>query len=142
MKPRTASLQVGHQKSCPHYGINSLDSAGEITRHARGCPQHVASRNKTADCTCGATPTNCTCKPAFFTLYRDDRGAWVRGDNGEGRIVGRTHNRREAERWLVKLQERIENGLTRPDRVKTISLNGWIDLYLNEITARRVRAAS
>src|SRR5262249_14456080 len=80
----------------------------------------------------------CACKPAYFTLYRNDPGRKVVGDNGEGKIAGPTGNRREADRWLMKLQERIELGYTQPWRLKSILFPDWVDEY-NEILAGRVK---
>jgi integrase len=81
----------------------------------------------------------CTCKPSYFTLYRDPTGRQVRGDDGTGRIVGRTRRRRDAERWLERLQERIELGVAEPTRQKSITFPDWRTEY-EGILAGRVKS--
>ena len=116
MKTRSASLQVAHQgasksperKACPMFGKSGLDSL-----------------------------EGCTCKPSYFTFYRDNAGRIIRGDDGTGQIVGRTRKRRDAERWLDRLQARIDDGIANPERRKSISFPAWVDEY-NAIVAKRV----
>jgi integrase len=110
MKSRTASLQVAHQTGCANKTRTGLDSLA--------C---------------------CSCRPSYFTLYRDLQGVKVKGDNGEGRIVGRTRKRREAERWLAKLQERLDEGHSHPNRLKSIAFAEWVAEYQTILAARVAR---
>jgi integrase len=110
MKTRTASLQVAHQKTCPMAGKAGLDSLDD-----------------------------CTCKPSYFTFYRDSRGKIVRGDDGTGNIVGRTRRRRDAERWLTRLQDRLEQDLADPERRKTIRFRAWVAEYQAGLAKRVAR---
>ncbi len=110
MKTRSASLQVAHLKACPSSGRAGLDSLD-----------------------------GCKCKPSFFTMYRDSTGRIVRGDDGTGQIVGRTRRRRDAERWLERLQTRIEDGIANPDRRKSISFPAWVDEYKAGLAKRVAR---
>jgi integrase len=71
----------------------------------------------------------CTCKPSYFTMYRDSTGRVVRGDDGTGEIVGRTRRRRDAERWLARLLDRIEQGNADPNRRLSKTLPAWVDEY-------------
>jgi integrase len=100
MRSRTASLQVAHQKACPSHPRNSIDSLD-----------------------------GCQCRVAYFTMYRDDTGRKVIGDHGDGRTFGRTYDRREADRWLARVQDRLEQGHTQPDRVKSITFPDWVAEY-------------
>src|SRR6516164_8673831 len=97
-KSRRAVLNVAHQASCPEFGHASLSSVDD---------------------------GNCTCGPAYFTVYRDGAGRLVRGDDGTGTIVGRTRRRRDAERWLTRLLDRLVDGITDPERRKSITLPKW-----------------
>src|SRR4051794_17894957 len=107
MKPHRASLQVAHQKGCPMFGRAGLD-----------------------------TLDACKCKPSYFTFYRDSTGRIVRGDDGTGEIVGRTRNRRDADRWLERLQARIDEGATNPNRKKSMAFPKWVDEYLSDLRRR------
>jgi len=108
MKSRTASLQVAHQKGCANETRTGMDSV-----------------------------TGCTCTPSFYTLYRDAHGRKVKGDDGTGQLVGRTRKRRDAERWLQRLQQRINDGLGAPERQATRTFPAWVDEY-KALLERRV----
>lgn len=66
--PRSASLQVAHQRSCPNYTRTALDSVG-----ARA---------------------GCKCKPSYYTLHRDRSGRRVRGPRLTNRRVAEQALRR------------------------------------------------
>lgn len=112
MKTRSASLQVAHQKGCPMFGKAGLDSLD-----------------------------GCKCKPSYFTFYRDSAGNIVRGDDGTGEIVGRTRRRRDAERWLARLLDRIEQGNADPNRRQSITFPAWVDEYQADLAKRVARGA-
>jgi integrase len=104
MKSRRAALNVSHQKACPQSGRAGLDSLD-----------------------------GCNCKPSYFTVYRDSSGRLVRGDDGTGTIVGRTRRRRDAERWLDRLTDRLEQGAADPERRKEITFPAWVDEYKTDL---------
>lgn len=107
-KSRRAALNVSHQKGCPSFGKAGLDSLEA-----------------------------CTCQPSYFTVYRDSAGRLVRGDDGTGAIVGRTRRRRDAERWLARLLDRLEQGNADPDRRESITFPKWVEEY-KQVVAKRV----
>ena len=113
MKTRSASLQVAHQKACPMAGRAGFDSLD-----------------------------GCTCKPSYFTFYRDSTGRIVRGDDGTGEIVGRTRRRRDAERWLARLLDRIEQGNGDPNRRQSMAFPAWVDEYEADLAKRVARGAA
>jgi len=110
VRSRTASLQVAHQNTCPSFGRGALDSL-----------------------------EGCACKPSYFTLHRDSGGRVVKGDDGTGQIVGRTRRRRDAERWLARLQVRLEEGAAERERRKQIAFPAWVAEYEAGLAKRVAR---
>ena len=62
MSPRTASLQVAHQRDCPNESKTSLSSVG--------------------------SGSGCKCKPRYYTFHRDERGRRIKGNRiGDRRVA-------------------------------------------------------
>jgi integrase len=80
--------------------------------HKLGCP----SGNRTSL----ASVDGCTCKPAYYTFWRDKQGRAVKGK--------RVHDRRAAERALTALQAQLDAGTLRqaPSR---ITFNEWSETW-------------
>ena len=93
MSPRTASLQVAHQRDCPNESKTSLSSVG--------------------------SGSGCKCKPRYYTFHRDERGRRIKGN----RIGDRRVAEKELRKIQVEIDEgrtnflRSRSSLTLPDWV-------------------------
>jgi hypothetical protein len=110
-----ASLRVAHSRSCPNYGKTTLASA-------------PTSRSR----------NGCTCRPACYTLHRqqvgNDRHTPVKGE--------RVHDRRTTEAELERLQRARDQGRLDQVKPKSISLPEWISEYDQSASGAGGRAAT
>ena len=93
MSPRTACLQVAHQRGCPNESKTSLSSVG--------------------------SESGCKCRPRYYTLHRDERGRRVKGN----RLGDRKVAEKELRKIQVEIDEgratvsRTRSTLTLPEWV-------------------------
>jgi integrase len=105
--------------------LTSLDSLEKLVRHARDCPKHLKSKDKTPACTCGVKATKCTCQPSYFTFYTDRDEKPVRGS--------RVKNRRVAETALRKLQVELDENRAGVARPKNSTFNDWLPRWKQKL---------
>jgi integrase len=104
--PRKASLRVAHQQTCP-----------------------LVSRTSIASVAKGA---GCSCKPAYYVLWRDRSGATLKST--------RVRDRRLADKMLTQQQAQIDVGnVGWGDRRKDIEFSAWLELYRELLDERGVK---